>query len=76
MISLPKYQPLQWIIIEGEQAFAQIINAEEKQEGGWVYQVSTDGTDLQHIQEDDILAYQHDGAWMKKSVVTTQSVYS
>jgi|GEM_PF-3350079 len=76
MISLPKYQPLQWVIIEGQNAFAQIINAEEKQEGGWVYTVSTDGSDLLYIEEGDILAYQEGGKWMKKSSVTTQNVYS
>lgn len=76
MIALPKYQPLQWIIIEGENAFGQIINANEKLEGGWVYHVSTDGTDMQLISEDDILAYQENGSWIKKSVVTTQSVYA
>jgi quinol monooxygenase YgiN len=76
MISLPKYQPLQWIIIEGEQAFAQIINATEKTEGGWTYQVSTDGNNMQHIEEDAVLAYQEGDKWLKKSVVTTQSVYS
>lgn len=76
MISLPKYQPLQWIIIDGENAFAQILNASEKTEGGWTYQVSTDGSAIQHIAEDDIQAYQENNKWIKKSVVTTQSVYA
>jgi len=76
MISLPKYQPLQWIIIEGDNAFAQIINASEKAEGGWTYRVSSNGTDIQHIEEEKVLAYQENGKWIKKSVVTTQSVYA
>jgi len=76
MISLPKYQPLQWIIIDGESAFAQIINANEKEEGGWVYQVSTHGTEIQLVAEEDVQAYQENDKWIKKSVVTTQSVYA
>jgi len=76
MISLPKYQPLQWIIIEGENAFAQIINASEKTEGGWTYHVSTNGADIQHIPEDNVLAYQENDKWVKRSVVATQSVYA
>lgn len=76
MISLPKYQPLQWVIVDAEKAFAQIINANEKTEGGWTYHVSTDGTNTHDIEEDDVLAYQEGNKWLKKSVVTTQSVYS
>ena len=78
MISLPKYQPLQWIIIESDRAFVQIINASEKTEGGWTYQVSTDGSgnDVQFIEEADVLGYQEGDKWLKKSVVTTQSVYA
>jgi len=78
MISLPKYQPLQWIIIEGDRAFAQIINASEKTEGGWTYQVSVDasGNDVHFIEEADVLGYQEGDKWLKKSVVTTQSVYA
>jgi hypothetical protein len=76
MISLPKYQPLQWIIIDGEKAFAQIINANEKNEGGWTYQVSTDDDAIQYIEEDAVQAYQEGNKWIKKSIVTTQSVYA
>ena len=76
MIALPKYQPLQWVIIEGESAFAQIINATEGSEGGWTYHVSTDGVEMQHIEEDEIEAFQENDKWLKKSVVTTKSVYS
>ena len=76
MISLPKYQPLQWIIVEGEDAFAQIINATEKTEGGWTYHVSSTGADIQHIEEDNVLAYLENNKWIKRSVVATQSVYA
>jgi len=76
MISLPVYLPLQWIIIEGEEAFAQIINAEEKEEGGWVYKVSTDGTDIKFVNEEDIPACLVDGKWTKKAIVTSLNVYS
>ena len=76
MIALPKYQPLQWVIIEGKDAFAQIINATEKEEGGWTYLISTDGINMIRIEEGDIQAFQENGKWLKKSVVTTQSVYS
>jgi hypothetical protein len=76
MISLPKYQPLQWIIIDKAMAFAQIINASEHDETGWTYQVSNDGAEILHISENDIVAYQENGKWIKKSVATTQNVYS
>jgi len=76
MISLPIYQPLQWIIIDNEHAFAQIVNASEGVEGGWTYHVSTDGSKLISIEEADVQAYLENGKWVKKSVVTTQSVYS
>lgn len=76
MISLPTYLPLQWIIIDGESAFAQIINAKEKQEGGWVYQVSTNGVDMKYIKEEDIPACLIDGKWEKKTIVTSLNVYS
>lgn len=76
MNTLPKYLPLQWIIIEGEHAFAQIVNAEEKIEGGWIYRISVDGNDGNKIDEDDIQAYLVDGKWQKKEIITTQSVYS
>jgi hypothetical protein len=76
MNSLPKYMPLQWIIIEGENAFAQIINGQEKPEGGWTYRISIEGSEQRHIDEEDILACLVDGKWVKKSIVTTQSVYS
>ena len=76
MIALPKYQPLQWIIIDGDAAFAQIVNASEDEAGNWTYFVSTDGTEIQHIKEADILAFQENDKWIKKSVVTTQSVYA
>lgn len=76
MISLPKYQPLQWVIIESENAFAQIINASEKTEGGWTYQVSTDGSEIIHVAEEEIEAYLESGKWVKKSIASAQNVYS
>jgi hypothetical protein len=76
MISLPTYQPMQWIIIDNKHAFAQIVNASEGTEGGWTYQVSTDGAEILDIEEAEVQAYLENGKWVKKSVVTTQSVYS
>ena len=76
MISLPVYLPLQWILVEGEEAFAQIINAQEGEEGGWIYKVSTDGVNTKYVKEEDIPACLIDGKWTKKAIVTSLNVYS
>lgn len=76
MINLPKYQPHQWIIIDGDNAFAQIINAHEQPEGGWTYRISIDGNESHTIAEDDIEACLEDGKWVKKDIITAQNVYS
>lgn len=75
MIALPKYQPLQWIIIDGDDAFAQIANGHEKPEGGWVYRITRDGDRAGSVDEENILAVLEGGKWVKPSVATAQSVY-
>lgn len=76
MNSLPKFTPLQWIMIEGDNAFAQITNVSEKPEIGWVYRISINGNDDNYVNETSIVAFMLDGKWVNLSSVTSQNVYS
>ena len=75
MNSVPNYYAHQWILIEGDNAFAQIVNAHLTPEGGWAYRISIDGDAAGSVNEENILAGLENGKWVKRSVSTAQSVY-
>jgi len=75
MNSIPNYYAHQWIIIGGDDAFAKVVNAHEKPEGGWVYRIEIDGNPSGSVDEENILAGLENGKWVKRSISTAQSVY-